>query len=120
MKKLGITATNLLITMFIVSALVLVSCRKEHNYDGIVSVTDTLDVAVPGAIVYISGENSTPAGNLPEIMKEGETDNDGNYRFSINLPAILKVKVVKDSLKGQGTIKIEENKLGKTTIIVKK
>jgi len=96
-----------------------ISCSKDKSVKGTVTVVDSAQNPVSGAIVQLSSNGYRGPGT---IKASKSTDSQGNAYFNdFKLPAILyiyayKEKTSGDTLVGTGILKLEEGK--ETTQIV--
>ena len=76
---------------------------------------------VSGANVKLFANVKTSSGSTVEadLKAEGVSDGSGSVSFTFNLPAILDIKAVSDTLEGVGIIKLEEGKTVDKTVIMK-
>lgn len=83
------------------------SCKKDKTCHGTVHVYDTLGRAVGNAFVRLSAPSVQG-----DVIYDGNTDNSGNVRFDIKLPAIFDVQAVKTSVfpgkVGVGVLRLDE------------
>ncbi|RUA26487.1 MAG: hypothetical protein DSY76_05945 [Bacteroidetes bacterium] len=77
------------------------SCKKENSMDVVITVkllSDTTQV-VPGAHIVMS---------QGDIHIEGNCDQSGVFRHTLELPVVLNVVATKDSLQGIGSVAVGE------------
>ena len=77
------------------------SCKKENSMDVVITVkllSDTTQV-VPGAHILMS---------QGDISIEGNCDQAGVFRHTLDLPIVLNVVATKDTLQGLGSVAVGE------------
>lgn len=100
-------------------------CRKKKDTIANVYVLDENNAAVAGATVRMYG-TATVQGKAPVVDLSTTSDGSGLATFSLNDiyqlgqsgVAVLDITVVKDSMSGQGIIKIEQEVENDVTVFV--
>ncbi len=71
------------------------SCKKEEPGKAIITVVDSLNIPVFGAVVNLNSDNNPKPG----IVKDKKTtDNNGRTYHEFPLEVILQVEVTKDAM----------------------
>ena len=108
-----------------ITALILVSCGKEGDTIAKVTVTDAAGDPVSGAFVKVTGVDSQ-GENGGLIERDATSDATGVATFNFNDLykrgqagfAVLEIYAEKDSLWGEGIIKVEEEKTSEATVVI--
>lgn len=106
----------------------LISCKKEKDTTAVITVLDTAGVVVPGAYVKLYANPMDPLqADFSRLTKEGTTSSDGTVEFDYSEFykrgqagfAVLDILATKDSLVGEGIIRIEEEQTNVETVKLK-
>ncbi|MBP9079111.1 MAG: hypothetical protein KBF80_02535 [Flavobacteriales bacterium] len=104
------------------------ACNKEEDTKATVTVLDSAGVAVGGAYVKLFANPVDPEeADFTRLTKEGTTGSDGKVVFDYTEFykrgqagfAVLDILATKDSLSGEGIIRIEEEQNNEETVVVK-
>ncbi|MCC6839009.1 MAG: hypothetical protein IT230_02495 [Flavobacteriales bacterium] len=104
------------------------SCNKEKDTKATVTVLDSAGAAVNGAYVKLYADPVDPLqADFTRLTKEGTTGSDGKVIFDYSEFykrgqagfAVLDILATKDSLSGEGIIRIEEEQDNEETVVVK-
>lgn len=102
------------------------SCNKEEPTVGVVRVTDLQGLPVAGATVKLFADPTFPLGDPNRLDKETVTDADGVASFDYSDFyeqgqsgfAVLDILATKDTLIGEGIIKIVEEETRRETVVM--
>lgn len=100
-------------------------CRKKKDTIANIYVLDENNAAVAGATVRLYG-TATVSGKAPVVDMTTTSDGSGLATFSLNDiyqlgqsgVAVLDITVTKDSMSGQGIIKIEQEEENEETVFI--
>ncbi|MCO5275605.1 MAG: hypothetical protein M9900_11900 [Flavobacteriales bacterium] len=104
------------------------SCNKEKDTKATITVLDTAGAVVGGAYVKLFANPSVPLqADFTRLTKEGTTSSDGKVTFDYSEFykrgqagfAVLNILAKRDSLSGEGIIRIEEEQTNEETVVVK-
>lgn len=104
------------------------ACNKEEDTKAIVTVLDSAGAVVNGAYVKLYANPVDPLqADFTRLTKEGTTGPDGKVVFDYSDFykrgqagfAVLDIMATKDSLSGEGIIRIEEEQDNEETVVVK-
>lgn len=105
------------------------SCNKEKDTKAIITVLDTAGAVVPGAYVKLYATPTPPVrqADFSRLTQEGTTGSDGRVTFDYSEFykkgqagfAVLDILASKDSLAGEGIIRIEEEQANEETVKLK-
>jgi hypothetical protein len=99
-------STSLTILFLFLTFTMVTSCKKDKVTHGTVTVKNVAGVAVSGAKVVLSAYSATSGTLKPPIT--GTSDGSGIAKFDVQLPGIWDVNVTKDTLTGQGVLRLDE------------
>ena len=91
------------IALILLTLTMITSCKKDKVTHGTVTVKNEAGTAVSGAKVLLSA--NSVAG---QKSYTGTSDASGTAKFDVPLPAIWDVTVTKDTLTGQGVLRLDE------------
>ncbi|MFN4852895.1 MAG: hypothetical protein ACK5JC_00585 [Bacteroidota bacterium] len=91
-------------------------CKEPDAPKAEITVVDSLNKTISGAIVRITSKNYIPASTIDISQK---TDLKGKAYFSFKLEAILQVVANSSGLTGTDYIQLENGKTVQKTIVVK-
>lgn len=102
------------------------SCNKEEPTVGVVRVTDQQGLPVVGAKVKLFADPTFPLADPTRLDKETVTDADGVASFDYSDFyekgqsgfAVLDILATKDTLIGEGIIKIVEEETRRETVVM--
>ncbi len=115
--------------VLIILATGLGACNKEKATKATITVLDSASHAVAGAYVKLYANPTVPLqADFSRLTKEGTTGSDGKVEFDYSEFykrgqagfAVLDILARKDSLTGQGIIRIEEEQNNAETVVVKR
>ena len=121
------TASSLTRSIAIIAlALTAFACNKEKPTKAIIHVKDKDGYTVPDAYVKLYVHLSNPLSDPSRLMKEGTTDSRGDVEFDYSEFykqgqagfAVLDIFGSKDTLEGEGIIKILEQETNEETLIL--
>lgn len=104
------------------------ACNKEEDTKAIITVLDSAGAAVNGAYVKLYANPVDPEqADFTRLTQEGTTGADGKVVFDYSEFykrgqagfAVLDIMATKDSLSGEGIIRIEEEQDNEETVVVK-
>lgn len=107
-------------------AVVLSACNKEKPTKAVIVVKDQAGAVVPGALVKLFANPSFPLGDPTRLNKEVVTNSAGRAEFDYSDFykqgqagfAVLDILALKDSLAGEGIIKILEEETNEESVIL--
>lgn len=107
-------------------AVVLSACNKEKPTKAVIVVKDQAGAVVPGVLVKLFANPSFPLGDPTRLNKEVVTNTGGRAEFDYSDFykqgqagfAVLDILALKDSLAGEGIIKILEEEINEETVIL--
>ncbi len=109
-----ISTSLAILSLFIIFTMI-TSCKKDKVTHGTVTVKNVVGVAVSGAKVVLS---ATSVGGVKSYT--GTSDASGVAKFDVPLPGIWDVAVTKDTLTGQGVLRLDEpGKKDEITIVLR-
>ncbi|MBX2981114.1 MAG: hypothetical protein WBB32_12225 [Flavobacteriales bacterium] len=103
------------------------SCNKEKDTKATITVVDSAGAVVAGAYVKLFANPTTPLqADFSRLTKDGNTGSDGKITFDYSEFykrgqagfAVLDIQAIKDSLTGEGIIRIEEEQTNEETVVV--
>ncbi|MBS1570701.1 MAG: hypothetical protein JST45_14830 [Bacteroidetes bacterium] len=103
------------------------ACNKEKATKAEITVLDTAGAAVAGAYVKLYANPSNPLqADFSRLTMEGTTSSDGKVIFDYSDFykrgqagfAVLDILAKKDSLSGDGIIRIEEEQTNEETVVI--
>lgn len=103
------------------------SCNKEKDTKAQITVLDSAGAVVAGAYVKLFANPTTPLqADFSRLTKEGTTGSDGKVTFDYSEFykrgqagfAVLDIMASKDSLTGDGIIRIEEEQTNEETVVI--
>lgn len=103
------------------------SCNKEKDTKATITVLDTAGAVVAGAYVKLFANPVDPLqADFSRLTKEGTTGSDGQVTFDYSEFykrgqagfAVLDILAQKDSLSGEGIIRIEEEQTNEETVSI--
>lgn len=103
------------------------ACNKEKATKAEITVLDTAGAAVPGAYVKLFANPTNPLqADFSRLTMEGNTGSDGKVTFDYSDFykrgqagfAVLDILAKKDSLSGDGIIRIEEEQTNEETVTI--
>jgi|SRR5690606_7217275 len=103
------------------------ACNKEKDTKATITVLDSTGAVVAGAYVKLFANPVTPLqADFSRLTKEGTTSSDGKVTFDYSEFykrgqagfAVLDILAQKDSLSGEGIIRIEEEQTNEETVVV--
>lgn len=103
------------------------ACNKEKDTKATITVLDSTGAAVAGAYVKLFANPVMPLqADFSRLTKEGTTSSDGKVTFDYSEFykrgqagfAVLDILAQKDSLSGEGIIRIEEEQTNEETVVV--
>ncbi|MBZ0205657.1 MAG: hypothetical protein K8H89_04990 [Flavobacteriales bacterium] len=103
------------------------ACNKEKDTKATITVLDTAGAPLAGAYVKLFANPTTPLqADFSRLTKEGTTSSDGKITFDYSEFykrgqagfAVLDILARKDSLTGEGIIRIEEEQTNEETVVV--
>lgn len=103
------------------------SCNKEKDTKATITVLDTAGAVVAGAYVKLFANPVDPLqADFSRLTKEGTTGSDGKVTFDYSEFykrgqagfAVLDILAQKDSLSGEGIIRIEEEQTNEETVSI--
>jgi hypothetical protein len=102
------------------------SCNKEEPTVGVIKVVDAQGAPVVGAMVKLFADPAIPAGDPTRLDKESVTDGEGVASFDYSDFyeqgqsgfAVLDIMAMKDTLIGEGIIKIVEEETRRETVVI--
>ncbi|MEB2340972.1 MAG: hypothetical protein OZ932_03065 [Flavobacteriia bacterium] len=104
------------------------SCKKEKDTKAVITVLDTAGAVVSGAYVKLYANPVQPLqADFSRLTKEGTTGSNGRVEFDYSEFykrgqagfAVLDILAKKDSLVGEGIIRIEEEQTNEETVKLK-
>ncbi|HMN06120.1 MAG TPA: hypothetical protein PKD45_10360 [Flavobacteriales bacterium] len=104
------------------------ACNKEKDTKAVITVLDTAGAAVAGAYVKLYANPAHPLmADFSRLTKEGTTGSNGTVTFDYSEFykrgqagfAVLDILAKKDSLVGEGIIRIEEEQTNEETVKLK-
>ena len=97
------------------------SCRKTGPADALVTVVDSLNKPVQGALVVLKQDSviSPNTGAQADVYQSQTTDYSGQATFSFELEAVLFVEISKGSLLTKDYIRLEQSKQVEKSFILK-
>lgn len=100
------------LVLFLITFVVISSCRRNKDCELIVSVIDSSNAPVAGATVHVYPNQASTSGNLTIQDQTGITDASGYASFIFKLPAILRADVSPPAPYGStyALVKLEEGK----------
>lgn len=107
----------------------LTSCKKEKDTKAVITVLDTTGAVVAGAYVKLYANPVDPQqADFSRLTKEGNTGSDGRVEFDYSEFykrgqagfAVLDILATKDSLAGEGIIRIEEEQVNEEVVKLKR
>jgi hypothetical protein len=113
--------------LLLILGLGLGACNKEKDTKATITVLDTAGAAVAGAYVKLYANPVNPLqADFSRLTKEGTTSSDGKVVFDYSEFykrgqagfAVLDILATKDSLSGEGIIRIEEEQDNTETVVV--
>lgn len=119
-------ATLAALLLFILGA-GLGACNKEKDTKATITVLDSTGAVVPGAYVKLFANPVSPLqADFSRLTKEGTTSSDGKVTFDYSEFykrgqagfAVLDILAQKDSLSGEGIIRIEEEQTNEESVVV--
>lgn len=107
-------------------AVVLSACNKEKPTKAVIVVKNQAGAVVPGVLVKLFANPSFPLGDPTRLNKEVVTNTAGRAEFDYSDFykqgqagfAVLDILAIKDSLAGEGIIKILEEETNEETVIL--
>ena len=110
----------------VVTAALLSSCNKEKDTIAIITVEDEDGYILPGAYVKLYANPTFPIGDPSRLMQEKMTDAQGRATFDYTDFykqgqagfAVLDIVSFRDSMVGQGIIKILEEETNEETVVL--
>lgn len=114
--------------LFFILGTGLTSCKKEKATKAIITVLDTAGAVVPGATVKLYANPVDPLqADFSRLTKEGTTGTNGTVTFDYSEFykrgqagfAVLDILATKDSLVGEGIIRIEEEQDNEEIVKIK-
>jgi hypothetical protein len=104
----------------------LLGCRKKGDTTVKITVRDTLDKLVVGALVRLDGQATIDSPKAIVRHDTAYTNTSGVATFNYNEVyqlgqagvAVLNITAEKDGMKGTGIIKVEEEKVSSQTVYV--
>jgi hypothetical protein len=116
-RNLGVMVV---LALFIVSATVTVGCHKQKDSIAVITVVDSLNKPVSGAVVKLTAavknNTQTLAPYLPNIQTTGS---DGVTYHHFPLEAVLAAEVSKGSLKVTDMVRLKKEDTVTQTIVLK-
>ncbi len=103
------------------------ACNKEKDTKATITVLDTAGAAVGGAYVKLYANPTNPLqADFSRLTMEGTTRGDGKVTFDYSEFykrgqagfAVLDILAQKDSMSGEGIIRIEEEQTNEETVVV--
>lgn len=103
------------------------ACNKEKDTKAAITVLDTAGSVVVGAYVKLYANPSNPLqADFSRLTMEGRTGVDGRVTFDYSEFykrgqagfAVLDILAQKDSMSGEGIIRIEEEQLNEETVVI--
>jgi hypothetical protein len=102
------------------------ACNEEEPTIGVVRVVDVQGLPVAGATVRLFADPTFPLGDPNRLDKETVTDPDGAATFDYtdfyeqgqSGFAVLDIRATKDTLLGEGIIKIVEEETSEETVVM--
>lgn len=113
--------------LFLLAAIVLFSaCNKEKPTKVIITVKNEQGDVVSGAVVKLFANPSFPLGDPTRLDKENSTNGAGQVTFDYSEFykqgqagfAVLDIRATKDTLLGQGIIKVLEEETNEETVVL--
>lgn len=101
------------------------ACNKEKDTKAVITVQDSSGAAVQGAYVKLFANPANPLhADFSRLTKEGTTGSDGKVTFDYSEFykqgqagfAVLDILARKDSMNGEGIIRIEEQQTNEETV----
>ncbi len=106
----------------------LLSCNKEKDTIAQITVVNDNGKNVAGALVHVFGEPSDTNLQDREVRIDREKETGKNGRATFNFTelfkkgqagfAVLDVEITRDSLKGEGFIKVKDEETNKKTFTI--
>lgn len=101
-------------------------CNKKDDTIAIITIVDQNDIPIAGAYVKLYGTPTFPVGDPTRLDQEAMTDPFGQARFDYTDIyhqgqagfAVMDILTYKDSLAGEGIIKIIEEETTNETVMV--
>lgn len=114
-----------LLTLAVTAAL-FSACNKEKPTTAIITVKDEDGATIPGAHVKLYANPTFPTGDPSRLMQEKTTDSQGKATFDYTDFykqgqagfAVLDIVSFRDSMVGQGIIKILEEETNEETVVL--
>lgn len=103
------------------------ACNKEEDTKATITVLDTAGAVVADAYVKLFANPVDPLqADFSRLTKEGNTGSDGTVTFDYSEFykrgqagfAVLDILATKDSLVGEGIIRIEEEQTNEETVVL--
>ncbi len=103
------------------------SCNKEKDTKAQITVLDSSGAVVAGAYVKLFANPTTPLqADFSRLTKEGTTGSNGIVTFDYSEFykrgqagfAVLDIMASKDSLTGEGIIRIEEEQTNEESVVI--
>jgi hypothetical protein len=115
-----------LLAALVFSAIVFPACNKEEPTVAVITVVNEDGVAVPGALVKLFAAPAFPLNDPNRLDKELTTDASGRAEFDYSDEykqgqsgfAVMDIIATKDTLIGEGIIKILEEETNNETVIL--
>ncbi len=110
----------------VVTAALFSACNKEKDTIAIITVEDENGFALPNAYVKLYANPTYPTGDPTRLMQEKMTDSQGKATFDYTDFykqgqagfAVLDITSFRDSMVGQGIIKILEEETNEETVVL--
>ena len=103
------------------------ACNKEKDTKATITVLDTAGAVVAGAYVKLYANPTNPLqADFSRLTMEGNTSSDGKVTFNYSDFykrgqagfAVLDILAQKDSMSGEGIIRIEEEQTNVETVVI--
>jgi hypothetical protein len=110
----------LLIIFFIVT--VTFSCKKAGPCKATVTVVDSLERAVAGALVVLRQDSvvNPNTGAQADVYQEATTNSSGDAFFEFDKEAVLNIEASKGDMYGRDYIRLEQSGTVTRTVKIKK
>lgn len=110
----------------VVPTMLFTACNKEEPTTAVITVVDEDGAPVPGALVKLFAAPAFPLNDPNRLDKETTTDAAGRAEFDYTDEykqgqsgfAVLDILATKDTLIGEGLIKILEEETNNETVII--
>ncbi|HET6245545.1 MAG: hypothetical protein H0V01_03510 [Bacteroidetes bacterium] len=104
-----------LLILIAAATITITGCRRPAKPEAIITITTVDKKPVSGATVFLHANDATKPGDYEYTLT---TNGAGQAHFKFDLEAIYTIDAKKDSLFGQGTVRLIMDEVVKQTVIV--